>query len=110
MLLHYQPPFLGRPSIGKRLGDPFCLTEDSLGLWWDGAGYTPAAGADHEGCGCHTFEFGCCPDQLTVARGANLEGCGCENTAHGCCPDGRTPADGPHYDGCGCQVRFYPRL
>ncbi len=56
-----------------------------------------------EGCPCDTYDFGCCPDGVSVAQGPKLEGCsGCESSDFGCCEDGFTAATGPDFQGCGC--------
>ena len=56
---------------------------------------TPASGpGEFSGCGCDTFEFGCCPDGVTAAAGPALEGCPDCNSEEGCCPDGLTPKSG----------------
>ena len=56
---------------------------------------TAASGpGEFSGCGCDTFEFGCCPDGVTAASGPGLEGCLDCNSEEGCCPDGLTPKSG----------------
>jgi hypothetical protein len=45
-----------------------------------------------QGCPCHTYEYGCCPDGESIARGPAQEGCTCKDREFGCCPDRRTPA------------------
>ena len=49
-----------------------------------------------QGCPCHTFEYGCCPDGESIARGPAQEGCTCKDREFGCCPDRRTPSQVPH--------------
>merc|ERR1712223_1295743 len=67
-----------------------------------------AQGLNQEGCPCHTFEFGCCPNGETQAQGSNLEGCDdCSTSEFGCCPDNFTPASGADGQECGCAGSLY---
>lgn len=50
---------------------------------------------------CTTWEFGCCPDNVTLATGPFLQGCSnCSLSEFGCCPDNFTEATGPENEGC----------
>lgn len=69
--------------------------------------HTPASGPENEGCGCDTYQFGCCPDGVTVAKGPNLQGCHCQYSKYGCCGDGQTAATGPDQGGCDCSTSKY---
>lgn len=69
--------------------------------------HTEASGAEFEGCLCHTYQFGCCPDGVTIARGPNGQGCRCQQSKHGCCGDERTHATGPNQQGCDCSTSKY---
>lgn len=69
--------------------------------------HTPAQGGEFEGCPCHTYQFGCCPDGVTIATGPNLQGCVCQQSKYGCCGDEVTAARGPNMDGCDCSNSKY---
>ena len=44
---------------------------------------------------CHESEFGCCPDNSTIATGDFFEGCSnCSLSEFGCCSDNVTEATG----------------
>ncbi|XP_066902314.1 papilin [Halyomorpha halys] len=53
---------------------------------------------------CFTSEFGCCPDNKTLAKGPFGQDCPrietCKDTEFGCCPDGVSPAKGPKGKDC----------
>ena len=62
--------------------------------------HSPAEGENFAGCPCHTSDYGCCEDGVTLAGGPDKEECqGCEVSAFGCCPDGFTPAQGEDMEG-----------
>uniref|UniRef100_A0A915Q5B9 Papilin n=1 Tax=Setaria digitata TaxID=48799 RepID=A0A915Q5B9_9BILA len=50
---------------------------------------------------CDKSEFGCCPDNITIASGPHLAGCSnCSSSVFGCCEDNITEAQGIAKEGC----------
>ncbi|MCP9259675.1 Papilin [Dirofilaria immitis] len=50
---------------------------------------------------CDDSEFGCCPDNVTIATGPYLAGCSnCSSSPFGCCNDNVTEAQGIAGEGC----------
>ncbi|VDO17995.1 unnamed protein product, partial [Brugia timori] len=50
---------------------------------------------------CDDSEFGCCPDNVTIATGPYLAGCSnCSGSPFGCCNDNVTEAQGIAGEGC----------
>lgn len=69
--------------------------------------HTPATSAGDDACHCSTYQFGCCPDGVSIAIGPNQLGCHCKHSAYGCCGDGVSPAFGPDRFGCTCATSAY---
>lgn len=64
-------------------------------------------GPKFEGCACHTYQFGCCPDGVTIQQGPHGYGCHCAQTKYKCCSDGVTAAQGENFAGCTCATSRY---
>ncbi|KAI1288315.1 Papilin [Halotydeus destructor] len=108
--------------------------DDDLGMTTGGSDGTESTEVTEETSGqpevdCATTEFGCCPDNVTIATSEGGLDCdevsldtnctdsvGCENgttvtafagscqsSPFGCCPDNKSPAQGEQYYGCTCD-------
>lgn len=64
-------------------------------------------GQNYDGCECHTYQFGCCPDGATIQKGPHGYGCHCAQTEFKCCSDGVTAAKGENFEGCTCATSRY---
>ncbi|XP_067129548.1 papilin-like isoform X2 [Centruroides vittatus] len=104
---------LRNESCEPSLSDPVLSDDSSLNsCYYSDFGCCPdnksvALGPDNVGCPCSTLEYGCCADNITPALGPNQSGCYCEISVYGCCQDDYTMASGPDFQGCNCEEMLY---